>query len=120
MALPAVSVQPPPSTPAEPRHFVLRVSPPHAKVSINGASAEVRDGQVSIEGLIGAKKTVRVSLGPRSMEAPVAITDDGLVPSLVALPASVTAPKPSARTSIVPPVDKEEPAGPGRISTKFE
>jgi hypothetical protein len=108
-AVPSVSVQPPrvaeepPPLPEgrgaqapAPAPLVASVSvvaPPDAKVEIDGAPAQLRDGRVELRGALGSVHPVRVLAGGREARAEVVIAESGPVPSRIEL-AAARAPAP--------------------------
>lgn len=71
---------------APPQRFLLEVSPPGARLTVDQLPVDVRDGRAVIEGPLDSVKVVRVTFAGRSFEGGVALTRDGLVPARIALP----------------------------------
>ena len=67
------------------RRAALEVGPAGVTVSVNGVPKEVANGRVWLEGAVDSQIDVRLTLGSDSVEAPVVITESGLVPKHVAL-----------------------------------
>jgi len=85
-----------PSSEPEEKTFVLPVSPPEAKVRVDGSEAQLVDGGVAITGPIGATRKVRVLQGDRSIEQIVVIAQAGLVPPSISLPEPTASSSPAA------------------------
>jgi serine/threonine-protein kinase len=73
----------PASAPAapQPKKFALEVGPPGVEVTIEGAAATVAGGKVTVGGLVGETRTVKLRYKGRDEEHQVAIAANGLVPA---------------------------------------
>jgi serine/threonine-protein kinase len=106
------------------KRFSLEVSPPAARVSIDGVAVEAHAGRVLIEGVVGSAHTARVTFAERSNEQRIAITEEGLVPAQIVVPVR-RAPQTPPKASSAPapkyqPIFLEEAPAPSGLSTKFE
>jgi hypothetical protein len=128
-----VSSLPPPAlavasvVPPSLKRFSLEVRPVTARVALDGAVVEARAGRVLLEGVVGSVHTARVTVGGRSHEQRVAITEDGLIPARVALPAPSGAPAQPSPAALKTAPASETQAGPAAeaessngLITKFE
>jgi serine/threonine protein kinase len=103
------------------------VSPPLARVSVDGTIATAREGVVEIEGAIGSVHKVELSLDGKSAKVDVVLSEAGPVPSRVEIPgisqvqahgatgkpaASPAVGQPSAAAGPKPVAAKPEPAKP--------
>lgn len=77
----APSVAPAPFAATAPRSFSLDVGPPGVIVSVNGQSAPISNGRVTLSAEVGTVRTLMLSHGGRTSEHRVAITSEGPVPS---------------------------------------
>lgn len=77
-----LSASRPAVTPAAPdiKTFKLEVGPDGVVASVDGEKRAVQDDAVEISGSPGATRKVKLTLGKRSVDQVVAITDTGLVP----------------------------------------
>ncbi|AGP38681.1 hypothetical protein SCE1572_31890 [Sorangium cellulosum So0157-2] len=94
------AVVPPPAPPASAplpavQHGKLLVAPADVSVEIDGRPADVRGGQVAVEGALGSRHRVRLVKGKDELRAEVIMTDIGVSPSSLLLEPE----KPSATAS---------------------
>ncbi len=61
--------------------FKLEVGPDDVTVSVDGEKRDVKDRAVELSGSPGATRKVKLTLGKKSIEQVVAITETGLLPS---------------------------------------
>ncbi len=88
-ALPPPAMLPPAPAPAPVapviKHFTLPVAPPGVQATLDGAAAPVHDGNIDVEGAIGATHKIVLTLRGKSEEYLVAVTEGGVVPPKVDL-----------------------------------
>jgi serine/threonine-protein kinase len=114
-----------PSVVTTTRALPLEVGPAGVAVSIDGVSAPVVDGKVTVEGAVGAVHQVRLSHRGQSKDEAVIITVSGLMPPRLSLPAKTkpaAAPAASAPAPAAPPaaVSTAETVPGDRLTPKFE
>ncbi len=119
----------PASTKAAPRaqsKASVTISPPLARVSVDGTPATAREGVIDIEGAVGSVHKVELSLDGKSAKVDVVLSEAGPVPSRVEIPglslaqahaapgkqAGPAIGQPAAPTSTKPTNTKSEPVKP--------
>jgi hypothetical protein len=80
--------------------FHLRVSPPSARVEVDGVERPVADGSVTFTGTLGSIHAVRLWSGAREARASIAVTDSGLMPDAVALDERSASPTAGDKTRV--------------------
>jgi serine/threonine-protein kinase len=112
----------------------VTISPPLARVSVDGTPATAREGIVDIEGAVGSVHKVELSLDGKSTKVDVVLSEAGPVPSRVEIPgltasqahgtAGKPAPSPAAgqpaAASPKPVAAKPEPAKPANPAPTSE
>jgi serine/threonine-protein kinase len=110
----------------------VQVSPAGATVDVDGQSAVVIDGALRISGDLGSVHHIRVTSGERSTITDVVITEQGALPSKVALgsaaPRAMSGdaprgprPRPTAAQPVAPPAaPAPQPKSTGGFDQKFE
>jgi eukaryotic-like serine/threonine-protein kinase len=83
----------------------LEVKPQGALVRVNGSPVAVRDGRAIIEGPVGSEPEVTLTHAGRSVRRKLKITDSGLLPPIVEMPAMAPPKKQSLAPKPNPPVE---------------
>jgi len=65
--------------------YWLEISPPTAKVTIDGAPISAIDGRVQLESAVGSRHLVQLSYAGAKREEHVSVTREGLIPSRIAI-----------------------------------
>ncbi|WP_437934282.1 serine/threonine protein kinase [Sorangium sp. So ce341] len=107
------AVAPPASAPLPAsRHGKLLVAPADVSVEIDGRPAEVRGGQVALEGAPGSRHRVRLVRGKDELRAEVIMTDAGVSPASLQLePEKPTPAAPAAPPRVKAPPRVHAPSG---------
>ena len=112
----------------------VTISPPLARVSVDGTPATAREGVIDIEGAVGSVHKVELSLDGKSTKVDVVLSEAGPVPSRVEIPglaplqahgaagkpASPAVGQPATPASVKPTSAKSEPAKPANPAPPSE
>lgn len=98
----------------KPRRFLLKV-PPEVSVTVDGREADVSGGMVPIEGSIGSTHEVSLRRGGQVLSRTVAVTNQGLLPAELQLPARAPVLGSSRRAQVIPPEAPRPSAAPASV-----
>jgi eukaryotic-like serine/threonine-protein kinase len=103
-------------TPAAPdtKTFELGVAPDGVEVSVDGATRSVKDHAVELSGAPGETRKVKLTLGNKSVEQLVAITESGLLPPKLSIARAATPAPTRVVTSRTKAPAKSAPPPPAR------